>query len=293
MMAAGIFLVVALTAFIVYQGSIHNEFVWDDPIVLGQQLQAFHSVSDIFFPPPRIPQFGGLYYRPMILVSYMTDRAVLGDAPWAFHLPVVLMHAVNSGLVSLLGLALFGSIASAGRKGLDAPGGGALLAALGGGLLFATHPIHTESVCWMAGRSDTLAALFLLPSLLCYLRWKRDRSGWLWLALSAALFLFACFSKETAAGFLLIVFAADLLRIGDPAKTAPSDRERARVAAAEAVAAGGGGRGGGKRKAGKDARGEVPGPLARPHPPPPRSPGRDGRLSAPPSSRTSSCASRR
>src|SRR5262245_10381883 len=106
-LTAALFLAVAVIAFIIYRGSLNNEFVWDDPIVLGQQLQAFHSPKDIFFPPPRIPQFGGLYYRPMILVSYKMDSALLGDKPFAFHLPVVIMHTLNAGLVFLLGLQLF------------------------------------------------------------------------------------------------------------------------------------------------------------------------------------------
>jgi|GEM_PF-1065701 len=239
-LTAGLFVVVCLVTFIVYQGSIRNEFVWDDPIVLGQQLQAFHSVSDVFFPPPRIPQFGGLYYRPMILVSYMMDRAMWGDAPIAFHFPVVVMHMLNAGLVFLLGRRLFGARS------------GALLAALGAALLFATHPIHTESVCWMAGRSDNLATLFIIPSFLSYLHWKRDRGRWWWLALSAALFLGGCLSKETAAGFLLIVVAADLLGIGEPAVEAERLREKMR-APAKSVSAAPQGKAG-ARKGGKDAR---------------------------------------
>ena len=42
-------------------------------------------------------------------------------------------------------------------------------AAFAGALLFAVHPIHTESVCWMAGRSDVLASVGLVPALILYL----------------------------------------------------------------------------------------------------------------------------
>src|SRR5262249_25606381 len=141
LVTAGLLVLVCALTFLLYQGSIHNEFVWDDPIVLGQPLQAFHSVKDGFFPPPPIPPFGGLSYRPMIVASYMMDRALFGDTPFAFHFPVVIMHVLNTGLVFLLGRRLFGART------------GAVLAALAAALLFATHPIHTESVCWMAGRS--------------------------------------------------------------------------------------------------------------------------------------------
>lgn len=198
------FLVVVGVALFVYSGSMTNEFVWDDPIVLGQQLQAFHSLHDIFFPPPRIPQFGRLYYRPLIVLSYVIDRWLWGDTPFGFHFPVVLFHALNSGFVFLLGRRLLGK----------APYG--VLAALSASLLFATHPIHTESVCWMAGRSDTLAALFLLPSLLAYFTWKQragTRSGLFFLIISALLFLLGCLVKESALGFLVIIGAVDFLGI--------------------------------------------------------------------------------
>src|SRR5262245_29203593 len=253
LLTAGLFVLVCAVTFLVYRDSIDNEFVWDDPIVLGQQLQAFHSLQDVFFPPPRIPQFGGLYYRPMILVSYMMDRALLGDKPFAFHLPVVIMHTLNAGLVFLLGLQLFRVRPgfrpfTLGEKGLFA-----LLPALGAALLFATHPIHTESVCWMAGRSDNMASLFLIPALLSYLQWKLDRRRWWWLALAATLFFAACLSKETAVAFLLIVGAADVLGIGDPSLEAQALREKSR-AAAQGAPVKGNGKSGGSRKAGRDDR---------------------------------------
>src|SRR5580765_2505778 len=113
-----LFLAPVVVGFVLYSASLKNEFVWDDPIVLGQQLQSFHSISDIFFPPARIPQFGRLYYRPMIMASYVFDRWFWGDTPFGFHFAVVLFHALNCGLVFLLGRRLFGET------------GGGLLAAL-------------------------------------------------------------------------------------------------------------------------------------------------------------------
>src|SRR5262245_273711 len=79
---AALFVAVAAIAFLLYARSLRNEFVWDDPIVLNQQLQAFHSLRDIFFPPPRIPQFGRLYYRPLIVLTYVIDRKLWGDTPF-------------------------------------------------------------------------------------------------------------------------------------------------------------------------------------------------------------------
>ena len=254
LLTAGLLVVVCALAFLLYYGSILNEFVWDDPIVLGQQLQAFHSAQDIFFPPPRIPQFGGLYYRPMIVASYMMDRTLFGDSPSAFHFPVVIMHVLNTGLVFLLGLRLFGARTFSqppAFAGVSRPG--AILAAFGAAVLFATHPIHTESVCWMAGRSDNLAALFIIPAFLSYLQWKRDRTQWWWLMLAAGLFLGGCLSKETAASFLLIVVAVDLLGISEPSLEAGAMRESVR-ASGQGARGRSDARGGGSRKGGKNDR---------------------------------------
>lgn len=48
------------------------------------------------------------------------------------------------------------------------------------GLLFASHPVHTEAVAGVVGRADVGAALFFLLSLLCYMRHcglRRDPCG--------------------------------------------------------------------------------------------------------------------
>ena len=207
--------------FAIHLGAVQNDFIWDDPIVLKQQLHAFHSVGDLFFPPTGIPQFGDHYYRPLVMLTYVIDRWLWGDTPLGFHLPVVVFHTVNCLFVFLLGLRLFRGA----RLGA--------VAAVAGAALFAAHPIHTESVFWMAGRSDVLATLAVLPALLAYFKWKRDTAGWRWLGLSALLFAVACFSKETGLSLLFVVAAADMLGIGE------GDRDADTIVDARARAGGG------------------------------------------------------
>ena len=69
------------------------------------------------------------------------------------------------------------------------------------GLLFALHPIHTENVAWIAGRTDILAFLLTLASLLAHLAADRKARGWplAWRMLSLALFASALLAKEMAA----------------------------------------------------------------------------------------------
>ena len=198
--------IVAVTALAVYIGTMDNGFVWDDQIVLEQQMVAFKSLGDAFSPPADIPHFSQHYYRPIVVVSYMIDRAITGPQPMElpqgalnpFHLSVVIYHAFVTVSVFLFGIVLLSH-----RWWGE-------WAALVAALLFAVHPIHTESVCWMAGRSDVLAAVGVVPALLFYLIGRRTGS-FLWLIVAAGAYLFALFSKETAISFLVALPLIDML----------------------------------------------------------------------------------
>jgi len=198
---------VAVAALLTYANSLGNGFVWDDPIILSRQLVVFRSAGDVLAPPRDIPQFSPDYYRPLTITSYLVDRAVGGERPFSFHLSVVLAHAAVAVLVYALALQLL------------AGGPAAWIGALAAGLLFAVHPIHTESVAWAAGRSDVLATGFLLAALLIH-----GRPGWSWggsllAGLCAAAALGA---KETAVALYPLMLLRDLL-VPDPARRRPAD----------------------------------------------------------------------
>lgn len=173
---------VGILAVLAYANSLRNGFVWDDPIILDRQLVVFRSVWDVLVPPAGIPQFSPDYYRPVVVASYLLDRAIGGRQPFAYHCSVVLAHAGATVLLFVFALLLF----------RDRPG--AMFGAATAAALFAVHPVHTESVAWMAGRSDVLATLFVLAALIVHhstslrsmagrtrhaatTRGRRDRSG--------------------------------------------------------------------------------------------------------------------
>lgn len=235
-------LALALVAVAVFWGARDNEFVWDDPIVFQQQLPYFDSFDNVFFPPKGIPQFGENYYRPLIIVTYQLDEKVAATL-WplekreearriVYHTTPVLWHAAATVLVFLLGIVLTRMVRPEGLGGAGGPDGAAGpggpgsaagpagLAGLAGsaaaGLLFAVHPIHTESVAWMAGRSDVVCAVFFLGSVLLYLV-HRATLNRAWLLAAAAAALGAMLSKETGVGVLLLVPVIDWM-------TAPGTR---------------------------------------------------------------------
>ncbi len=133
--------------------------------------------------------------RPLLKLSYAWNNS-LGFAPAGFHLVNIAIHAINSVLAFLLltRLALREGISN--RGGIDVRVAHAL--ALFGALLFALHPVQTEAVTYISGRSTSLAALFSLASILAWIEGRvRDRT-WL-VGLSAALFAAGLLVKETSA----------------------------------------------------------------------------------------------
>ncbi|KAM8910394.1 protein O-mannosyl-transferase TMTC2-like isoform 2-T2 [Spinachia spinachia] len=93
-------------------------------------------------------------YRPLCTLSFRLNYTLHALRPWGYHLLNVVLHGLVTGLFAAFSRPLLGG----------APW--SLLA----GLLFASHPVHTEAVAGVVGRADVGAALFFLLSLLCYAR---------------------------------------------------------------------------------------------------------------------------
>lgn len=203
--------VVAALAGLTYAGTLGYGFVWDDPISVGSWLPALPRIQDAFFPPPGIPQFPSDYYRPLQLLAYQLARAIGGGAPWPFHLSVVLLHMLATALVLRVGLRFLG------------PGPSGWWAATWAAVLFAVHPIHSESVAWMAACPDVMVTAAGLGALLAY--WRVDWSEWQRSGSAAALAFVGLLAKENAAALLVLVPMSTIL-LADRGAT----RERKRAA---------------------------------------------------------------
>jgi tetratricopeptide (TPR) repeat protein len=201
--ALGAGIAVGALAALTYAGTLGHGFVWDDPISVRQWLPALPTVWSAFFPPENIPQFPPDYYRPLQLLSYRVDRFIGGGQAWSFHLTVVLLHVLATVLVFRTGLRLLG------RAPL------ASWAALWAAALFAVHPIHSESVAWMAARPDVMVTCAGLGALLAY--WSEGSSMWRRSAMAAAFVFFGLLCKENAAALLVLVPAS--LSVFDPPRS--------------------------------------------------------------------------
>ena len=146
---------------------------------------------------------GGL--RPLLKLSYALNW-IASPAPAGFLAVNLALHLVNAWLVHRL------LLAAGAWTGMDERR--AAFAALAGALLFALHPVQTEAVAYISGRSSSLSATLALASALLYLRGRAtDRFGWT-KVLSPALFVLAVLGKETA---LALPLALTLLEACGPA----------------------------------------------------------------------------
>jgi tetratricopeptide (TPR) repeat protein len=100
-------------------------------------------------------------WHPVTWLSHMLDVSVFGVKPWGHHFTNILFHAAN---VALLFFALELMTQAVWRSALAAA-------------LFAVHPLHVESVAWVAERKDVLSTFFGLLSLLAYVRWVHVKSS--------------------------------------------------------------------------------------------------------------------
>ncbi len=129
---------------------------------------------------------GGYYYRPLILSSFILDKYLWGLHESFMHLENIVLHALNACLVYIIAANVS---ERRGEKSAAVP----LFAAF----LFAVHPLATEPVNWISGRTDLLAGAFLLASFLLLLLSLTRRSIALLLA-STCFFFVSALAKETA-----------------------------------------------------------------------------------------------
>jgi tetratricopeptide (TPR) repeat protein len=181
-----------ILAALVYAPAPWGDLVWDDYFI-ELQLPAFDSPRDLLFPPAGIRGWTYLYYRPLVVLSYMLDALIFGSGSSVGpHLSNVIYHVATTWLIWLLASRLFAHFSNG------------YIAACVAAVLFAVHPIHTESVYWIAGRSDVLATMFVLASGFFALRWRDGDAAWT-VGLAGLFYFAALMAKETAVAALLLV----------------------------------------------------------------------------------------
>ena len=131
----------------------HGFISYDDPVYVTQNP---HVTSGLTWANVRwaCQSTEASNWHPLTWVSHMLDCQLYGLQPWGHHFTSVLLHALNAVL-------LFAAL----RRLTGAVWRSLVVAAL-----FGLHPLHVESVAWIAERKDVLSTAFGLLALWAYAR---------------------------------------------------------------------------------------------------------------------------
>ena len=218
----------AMAAF-VYLNALHNPFVYDDNRVILEN----YSIRDLSNIRALLLNDA---FRPLVNISYAFDYAHSGLQPFGYHVTSVLLHMANVILLFVLVRTLAGdaramqSLAREApqaapapqRAGKKAKGGArvepaapdpdvratANAAAFGAAAIWAVHPMMTQAVGYISGRSEVLCALFFLSALLLLHAWVFGR-GRGWLVAGLGCWVLSLASKEVAVMLPVVLLAFD------------------------------------------------------------------------------------
>jgi protein O-mannosyl-transferase len=165
-----------------FANSLPNDFILDDYAIVATNaaIRTISPVQNLLTP------YWGKHstapgYRPLTIFSFSLEFPLWHRWAGGYRLTNLLIHTINGFLIFLLARSLLQSL------------GGALLA----GAMYLAHPIHTEPVVGLVGRSELLAAMFFL---LAWLLFRQRR-----MALCVLAFGLSLLSKENAIAFPAVI----------------------------------------------------------------------------------------
>jgi tetratricopeptide (TPR) repeat protein len=203
-------LIITLLVLMAYSNSFENAFQFDDTHVIERN----PFVKD----PSKIAQFfvnpelgSGLYsdtssYRPLLMVSLSINHLFGGLNVFGYHLFNFLVHLLCTLLVYFITLHIFRFT----NLSTEANSLRGQLIALFASLIFGLHPVQTESVTYITGRSSSLTALFFLASFFAYMQYRFTQSI-RYLVFSSLSFACALLVKETGITLLAVVVLFDFM----------------------------------------------------------------------------------
>jgi tetratricopeptide (TPR) repeat protein len=185
------FVFCVLLVAVCYTNSITNAFILDDILIVAaneriRTIQPFHFL----FQPYWADQEHAGIYRPLTVFSFSIEYSLWQAWAPGFRSINLLLHALNGWLVFLLARGLLASP----------------LAAWGTAAVYLAHPVQTEAVVSIVGRSELLAAAFFFSA---WLAFRNGRTG-----LACAAYLLAALAKESAMSFPAVALLDMALRDG-------------------------------------------------------------------------------
>ena len=195
-------LLLALLIFSVYANAIQGAFVWDDQtlVVRNESITSFKNIPYIFTNEfVEKAGYGGNIYRPLQEFSYMVDYFLWRFESVGFHITSISLHVACVVALFYLILRISGSN---------------IIAFITAGF-FGVHPINTEAISYISGRSDPLFFLFLVLAFLFYIKsqGKKKIKGTAYYLVALFSYALSLLSRETAVVFPFLLIAYEVLII--------------------------------------------------------------------------------
>ena len=155
-----------------YSPSMSGPFLFDDAFLMGLSRQ---------------PLSGQIHVqRPLLMLTYWVSAQLSPNDTWWFHFMNVVIHAMASGLAFLIlrRLLQWAAVEESKRT---------LLAGVAA-VLFLLHPVQTEAVAYLAGRSESLSVMLAFAAFTVFLYRRQAAATW-----GTAVAVFALFGAALAA----------------------------------------------------------------------------------------------
>ncbi len=176
-------------AFWAYGPALHGPFLFDDTTLLfprGISAPLIQWLHDT---------------RPALMTTYWLNARLSGDDTSSYHALNVVIHLLASLLIFAIVRRLL-ERAAVGARALTPIA--AFCAAL-----FLLHPVQTEAVAYLAGRSESLSALFAFAAFAVFLYRKEPAAGWKTAAAVILLFGAALATKQQTVALPALLLLTD------------------------------------------------------------------------------------
>jgi protein O-mannosyl-transferase len=192
-------ILLAATLLLYWQCAAHDFIILDDQLYVSMNpdIQQGLSWQGVQWAFSAVSTATTGNWHPVTWLSHMLDIDLFGLDPAGHHLVNVLLHAVNGVLLFLFLSRMTGALWRS-----------AFVAAL-----FALHPLHVESVAWVAERKDVLSTFFWMLTLLCYGAYVKRPGAARYLATFACLAV-GLMAKPMLVSLPLIMLALDFWPLG-------------------------------------------------------------------------------
>ncbi len=199
-------LILCVSSFLVYCGSLEAPFVMDDHSSISENLLVVNGSLSLDTLEKTLRSSEAPRLIPSM--SFVANHVLWGMDRTAFRLVNIGIHAANAVLLLLISMRLL-------RQAM--PEGSWRLASFCAALAWALNPAMLTSVTYIVQRGNSLAAFFCLAAFLCYLEGRKRVSGsvsWPLLGLGAALWLCAMLCKQISAPLPVMALLCEIMVFG-------------------------------------------------------------------------------